>query len=447
MPIQQFFPERHLLESGRPNYWGYAPIALRAPHAGYATAGDGSQVRECREMIRRLHDAGLEVILDIVLNHTAEGGHRGCRYSWHGIDPRGTYRHTRSGRLVDWTGCGNTLDVRSAAVRRYLLAALRTWVLDYGVDGFRLDLGVVLGRDPGDAFEPERAWLFRLVEEDPVLASVKWSSEPWDLGPDGYRRGAFPKTVREWDDRFRDDVRRFWIYGDGPAAYARSMGAGDGRGSGEPARVQFVVAHDGNTLADVVAYDRKHNLPNGEDNRDGHDGEVRGNHGEEGPTNDSAILLRRRLARRHLVLSLALAPGIPLLAHGDEIGRTQEGNNNAYCQDGPLTWLDWERADLDDLEFFRRAFALRTGVSGRRSARSLDGGPADVERLPHRFALTLPSDRILLVNATLERARFHPCLAQERTVLLSSREGLVPTITAFEPLHGPEMRLLGPSEA
>ncbi len=351
MPVQQSFSERHLVERGLTNYWGYNPVAFFAPHAGYAAGGD--PVAEFREMVRRLHAAGLEVILDLVFNHTAEGGAEGPTLSFKGLDNSLYYRldPRNPARYVNHSGCGNTLDFGRPRVVELVLDCLRYWVEEMHVDGFRFDLATTLGRGRNGRFDP-RAPFFEAVAAEPALAPVKLIAEPWDLGPGGYQLGGFPRGWREWNDRFRDTVRAYWL-GDtsveGELA-ARLDGSPDlfpaARGRGQ-ASINYVTSHDGFTLEDLVSYERKHNELNGEQNRDGPPGELSCNWGVEGPSEDPEIVEPRRRAQRGMLAALALARGVPMISHGDELGRTQQGNNNAYCQDNPLSWVDWAAPPAD----------------------------------------------------------------------------------------------------
>jgi isoamylase len=368
MPVCQFASEAHLLASGRRNYWGYSPLGYFAPHAAYAMNALGGQVAEFKTMVRELHRAGFEIVLDMVFNHTVEGGGLGPTLSFKGIDNRSYYRLEPRNlrRYVDYTGCGNTLDCRQPVVRDLFLDVLRYWAGEVDVDGFRLDLAPVLGRDP-QGFDP-RAPFFAAIAADPLLSQRKWLAEPWDLGPGGYQAGRFPPPWREWNDRFRNTVRRFF----------RSGGTGESRGevtadlatrlAGSPdvygkrapgASVNYVCAHDGFTLVDLTSYERKHNAENGENNRDGFDANFSANWGVEGPTTDSAILGRRKKAAANLIATLMLSAGVPMLSHGDELGRSQGGNNNAYCQDNATTWLDWAAVDGERLALFRRLLQIR----------------------------------------------------------------------------------------
>ena len=349
LPVQQFASEPALLEAGLTNYFGYNPIALFAPHAGWATGADGCQVAEFRQMVDALHEAGIEVLLDVVFNHTAEGGRGGPTLSWRGIDNRGYYRLEPADprRYLDWSGCGNSLDTSGAAGRRLVLDCLRHWVEAMGVDGFRFDLAVSLGRDRDGRFQPAGS-LLEAIAGDPALTGIKLIAEPWDLGPEGYRPGRFPEPWREWNDRYRDAVRSFWRGDRGRKRDLATALAGSrplpGAARSLPLSIDFVTSHDGFTLADLVSYERKRNEANQEQNRDGNEADLSRNWGVEGPTSKPAIQRLRDRVRRSLLASLALTGGVPMLAHGDELGRTQNGNNNAYCHDGPLTWIDWQPA-------------------------------------------------------------------------------------------------------
>ena len=365
MPVQQFITEPHLHERGLSNYWGYNTLAFFAPHAGYALA---DPVREFREMVRAMHDAGLEVILDVVFNHTAEGGGDGPTLSMRGIDNRSYYRLEPNDlrQHTNWTGCGNTLNLDHPEVLRLVLDCLRYWVADMHVDGFRFDLATTLGRQ-GEGFEREGRF-FAAVEQDPMLAGVKLIAEPWDLGPQGYQLGAFPRRWAEWNDRFRDAVRGYWR-GDPavvPRLVERLAGSSDLfmlGGRGPPESINYVACHDGFTLRDAVSYARKHNEANGEDNRDGDDHTVTWNNGAEGPTADQEIVRARYRQQRNLLATLLLAQGVPMLQAGDEFGRTQRGNNNAYCQDNEISWVDWRlaRSNAALLDFVRRLLRIRAG--------------------------------------------------------------------------------------
>ena len=367
LPVHAFPDDSHLLEKGLTNYWGYNTLNFFAPTTRYASTGDGDgQVREFKEMVKALHAAGIEVILDVVYNHTAEGNHLGPTLSFKGIDNTTYYRLVADDAryYMDYTGTGNTLNARHPQVLQLIMDSLRYWVLEMHVDGFRFDLASALARE---LHEVDRlSSFFDVIHQDPVLSQVKLIAEPWDVGEGGYQVGNFPVLWAEWNGIYRDTVRTYWTGGDetvSELAY-RLTGSSDlyqTDGRRPFASINFVVAHDGFTLHDLVSYNEKHNEANGEDNRDGHDDNRSWNHGVEGPTDDVEILRAREQSKRNLLATLLLSQGAPMLAHGDELGRTQNGNNNAYCQDNELTWIDW---DLDDrqgalLDFTRRVIALR----------------------------------------------------------------------------------------
>ncbi len=347
LPVHQFADEEHLQRRGAGNYWGYNSIAFFAPHAGYSASGSrGQQVTEFKRMVRALHAAGIEVILDVVYNHTAEGGEGGPTLSLRGVDNAGYYRlqpHNRRA-YADFTGCGNTLDSNQPQVLRLITDSLRYWVAEMGVDGFRFDLAAALARYP---FEVSMlAPFLSAVSQDPLLSRVKLIAEPWDVGLGGYQVGGFPPLWTEWNDRFRDTVRDYWR---GARPDVRELGyrlAGSSdlyqQGGRRPyASVNFVTAHDGFTLRDLVSYNGKHNQANGEDNRDGTDDNRSWNCGVEGETESPQVNALRRRQLRNLTATLLLSTGVPMLVAGDEMGRTQGGNNNAYCQDNPTSWMDW----------------------------------------------------------------------------------------------------------
>ncbi|WCN03363.1 glycogen debranching protein GlgX [Streptomyces sp. M92] len=350
LPVHQFAHESHLLERGLNNYWGYNSVGYFAPHAAYAASGTtGEQVGEFKRMVRALHAAGIEVILDVVYNHTAEAGELGPTLSLKGIDNRGYYRlQTDARRYADYTGCGNTLHVVQPQVLRLITDSLRYWVTEMGVDGFRFDLAAALARSMHDVdmLSPFLA----VIAQDPVLRRVKLIAEPWDVGSGGYRVGAFPPLWTEWNDRYRDAVRDFWRHAlpDVREMGYRLSGSSDlyAWGGRRPyASVNFVTAHDGFTLRDLVSYERKHNEANGEGNRDGTDDNRSWNCGTEGETDDPGIRALRRRQLRNLLTTLLLSTGVPMLVAGDEMGRTQRGGNNAYCQDNETSWVDWSLRD------------------------------------------------------------------------------------------------------
>ena len=375
LPVHASTSEPHLARKGMTNYWGYNTLSFFAPHPGYAAAKDPqAQVREFKSMVQAFHDHGIEVILDVVYNHTCEQGQNGPTLSWRGLDNEAYYRLDERGYDIDVTGCGNTLDMRHAMVTRMVLDSLRYWVTEYRVDGFRFDLAVALARGRGHDFNPDNPFLVA-VRTDPVLSRTKLIAEPWDCGVHGWRTGQFPPPFTEWNDRFRDAVRTYWLTDMAASEYrghgvrelaTRMAGSEDLFGHhdrGPLASVNFVAAHDGFTTLDTTAYNSKHNEANGEGNRDGHGDNRSYNHGVEGPTSDPEILRARRRSVRNLLATTLLATGVPMINGGDGIGRTQDGNNNAYCQDNPTSWFDWDLApwqeDLaDTVGFLSR---LRSG--------------------------------------------------------------------------------------
>jgi isoamylase len=363
LPVHHHVTEHSLRRNGLANFWGYNTLGFFAPHAGYASAGSrGGQVHEFAAMVRAMHDAGLEVVLDVVFNHTAEGGVDGPTLSLRGLDNHSYYR-LRHGRLYeDYTGCGNTLDLRHPRTLALVTDSLRYWAQEMHVDGFRFDLAPALARG-SDGFEAGGIFL-SVIGQDPVLSRVKLIAEPWDVGPGGYQLGRFPIPWTEWNDRFRDTVRQSWLADNATKSTAKDgaakPGSGmrdfayrvtgssdvfDDAGRGPLASVNFVTAHDGFTLHDLVTYEQKRNEANGEDNRDG-SGHNRGwNCGVEGPTSDVSVLRLRRQLMRNLLTTLLTSTGVPMLTAGDETGRTQLGNNNAYCLDDETTWVDWTWVD------------------------------------------------------------------------------------------------------
>ncbi len=365
MPVHEHADEIGLSRRDKTNYWGYSTLSFFAPSQRFA-ATPGAQVREFKQMVKALHRGGIEVLLDVVYNHTCEGDHLGPTLSLRGVDNRVYYRLFKEdlSRYEDFTGCGNTLDMRHPQTLRLVMDSLRYWVTEMHVDGFRFDLASALGRSEGAI--ARLGTFFDIVFQDPVLSRVKLVAEPWDLGKGGYQVGNFPVNWTEWNGRYRDTVRRFWR---GDAAQRADLGfrltgsadlyGDDGRHPG--ASINFVTAHDGFTLRDLVSYERKHNEENGEQNRDGTDDNASTNFGVEGETDDPSVRAARAKQVRNFLAMLFLSQGVPMLTAGDELGRTQRGNNNAYCQDNALSWLDWA---LDDeksalLEFVRKLALLR----------------------------------------------------------------------------------------
>lgn len=374
LPVHAFITDRFLAERGMRNYWGYQTLGYFAPDPRYLPDGD---LGALQRTIATLHDAGIEVILDVVYNHSCEGDALGPTLSFRGLDNASYYRLEQGGRgYVNDTGTGNTLRCDHPMVLRMIMDSLRHWVTGFGVDGFRFDLGATLGRRD-DGFDP-RAPLFDAMRQDPVLASVKLIAEPWDIGPGGYRLGQFPAPFSEWNDRYRDTIRRTWRgdagqipdLADGLAGSAAVFDR-DGRPAG--ASVNFVTAHDGFTLTDLVSFNTRHNAANGEDGRDGHGENYSGNLGVEGATDDPAIRAARALRRRNIMATLLLSQGVPMLLAGDEIGNSQDGNNNAYAMDNPTGWLDWSAPDHDFLAFCRKLIALRRARPELRQTRFLHG--------------------------------------------------------------------------
>ncbi|MDO7868384.1 glycogen debranching protein GlgX [Nocardioides jiangxiensis] len=388
LPIHHFVSETALLDRGATNYWGYNTIGFFAPHGGYSASGDrGQQVREFKEMVRSLHAAGIEVILDVVYNHTAEGGPSGPTLSWRGLDDRSFYRRgapADEGGFDDtyWdvTGCGNTVNSSDPSALRLILDSLRYWVTDMHVDGFRFDLMSAITRS---GYEVDmHGHLLTTISQDPVLRHVKLIAEPWDASMDGYRVGQYPPPWVEWNDQYRDTMRDFWRgRSDGIRTVATRLAgsadlyADDGRSP--YASVNFITAHDGFTLRDLVSYDQKHNEANGEENRDGTDDNRSWNCGVEGETDDEDVLATRHRLAANLIASLCLSNGVPMLTAGDERGRTQGGNNNAFCQDNEISWVDWsaDNAWLDLFEITRAALRIRREHPALRQRHWFEGRP------------------------------------------------------------------------
>jgi isoamylase len=387
MPVHTFINDSHLLERGLTNYWGYNSIGFFAPDPRYA-ADRARSLQEFKEMVARFHDAGLEVILDVVYNHTAEGNERGPTLCFKGIDNASYYRllPDQPRYYINHTGTGNTLNLSHPRVMQMVTDSLRYWVTEMHIDGFRFDLGTILAREP-DGFDGQSGFL-KACGQDPILSTVKLIAEPWDCGPGGYQVGAFPPGWAEWNDIYRDTIRDFWR-GTAPAktvapVLCASADLFNTRGRKPWSSVNFVTAHDGFTLHDLVSYNDKHNDANGEENRDGSSNNRSWNHGAEGPTADPEIVALRARQMRNLLGTLLLSQGTPMLLAGDECARTQQGNNNAYCQDNEIGWFDWEAAAQQEaqIDFVRQVIALRRDypvLRGRRFFNGHRGGPLNVK--------------------------------------------------------------------
>jgi isoamylase len=387
LPIHHIADEHFLLERGVTNYWGYSSIGFLAPHALYAATGsNGEQVREFKGMVKALHRAGIEVILDVVYNHTAEGNHLGPMLAFRGVDNASYYRLVPDDPrfYMDFTGTGNSLNPIHPSVLRLIMDSLRYFAMDCHVDGFRFDLASALARELYDV--DRLSAFFDVIHQDPVLSQVKLIAEPWDVGPGGYQVGNFPVLWTEWNGLYRDTVRDFWRGQASVAEFAKRLtGSSDlyeSDGRRPFASINFVTAHDGFTLADLVSYNEKHNDANGEGNRDGTDDNRSWNCGAEGPSDDPAVNALRRRQQRNFLTTLLLSQGVPMLLAGDELGRTQGGNNNAWCQDNEVSWFDWDTADLELLEFTRRLIRLRREHPVFRRQRFLSGTSSPGSDLP-----------------------------------------------------------------
>ena len=384
LPIQAFFDDRYLVEKGLTNYWGYNTTCYHAPAMRYISPGHG--IDEFKMMVKRLHEAGIEVILDVVYNHTAEGNHLGPTLSFRGIDNANYYFLAEDPRFYfDTTGCGNTMNMRHPRVLQMVMDCLRYWVEECHVDGFRFDLATQLGREYAH-FDPN-AIFFDSIAQDPVLQDVKLIAEPWDIGPDGYQLGNFPPGWSEWNGAYRDNLRSYWK---GDAQALSGLAAGllgsahlfEHRGRRSWASINFVTAHDGFTLADLWSYNGKHNEANLEDNRDGHDDNRSWNAGVEGDTDDPAVLDTRARLRRATMATLLFSHGVPMILMGDEWGRSQGGNNNSYCQDSEMNWLDWEEHDDDFADFVAGLTRLRRTRSLLRVQKFRHGRPIGRDKIP-----------------------------------------------------------------
>ncbi len=383
MPVHHFVNDRHLVEKGLSNYWGYNTLGFFAPQTSYASGQeDGKSVREFKQMVRVLHDAGIEVILDVVYDHTAEGNHLGPTLSLRGIDNASYYRLVpdKPRYYKDYTGCGNTLNMRHPRILQLVMDSLRYWITAMHVDGFRFDLASTLARE---LHEVDRLGaFFDIIHQDPVISQVKLIAEPWDLGEGGYQVGNFPVGWTEWNGKYRDAVRRFWRGDDGTASElaTRLCGSSDlyERGGRRPyASINFVTAHDGFTLRDLVSYNQKHNEANGQNNEDGESINLSWNCGAEGPTEDPAVAALRYQQMRNLAATLLLAQGVPMIRSGDEFAHTQRGNNNAYCQDNQLSWLPWQHEQRQEnlLQFVSRLIRVRREQPAFRRPTFFQGRP------------------------------------------------------------------------
>jgi isoamylase len=381
MPVHQFVHDQTLLDQGLRNYWGYNTIGFLAPHNGYSSTGDlGQQVPEFKAMVRAMHAAGIEVILDVVYNHTAEGNHLGPTLSMRGVDNQAYYRLVDDDlkHYMDYTGTGNSLNVRHPHSLQLIMDSLRYWVTEMHVDGFRFDLASTLAREFYDV--DKLSTFFELVQQDPTISQVKLIAEPWDIGPGGYQVGGFPPQWTEWNGKYRDTMRDMWrgepaTLGEFASRFTGSADLYEQDGRRPVASINFVTAHDGFTLADLVSYNEKHNDANGEGGNDGESHNRSWNCGAEGPTDDDGIRALRARQQRNVLATLLLSQGVPMILHGDELGRTQDGNNNTYAQDSELSWIHWDRADQPLIEFVAAVVQLRRQHPTFRRARFFDGRP------------------------------------------------------------------------
>lgn len=418
LPVADFITEPRLSYLGLKNYWGYNPRAFYAVDHRYAVGAEADNAAdELRGAIKALHAAGIEVILDVVFNHSAELDNQGPTLSFRGLDNSSYYWLTESGEYQNWTGCGNTLNLNHPGIMSQIVDCLRYWVDSFHVDGFRFDLATVLGRMP--EFDPH-APLFEAIKNDPCLSKIKCIAEPWDVGPAGYQVSHFPGNFAEWNDRFRDDMRRFWLHRDLSLGefVRRFAGSSDlyRRGDKRPSSsINLITAHDGFTLRDCVSFNQKHNQANGENNRDGSDNNYSFNHGTEGLEADAATLKRRMLSTQALLATLILSQGTPMLLAGDERGHSQGGNNNAYCQDNALTWIDWNTGDEELVNFTAALLRLRSALpaivdnqwwdegDGRVRWLSHSGQPLTADEWNHgmrSLQIAISSRWLLLINAT-----------------------------------------------
>ncbi len=405
LPVHQFLQDDRLRQLGLRNYWGYNTFGFFAPHADYAYAKKpGEVVAEFKAMVRAYHEAGIEIILDVVYNHTAEGNHMGPTIAFRGIDNHAYYRLVDDNpeHYMDYTGTGNSLNVRHPHSLQLIMDSLRYWVTEMRVDGFRFDLASTLARELDDV--DKLATFFDLVQQDPVVSKVKLIAEPWDVGHNGYQVGNFPPIWSEWNGKYRDTVRDFWrgepsTMGEFASRLTGSSDLYANNGRRPTASINFITAHDGFTLRDLVSYNEKHNAENGEDNRDGESHNRSWNHGVEGPTDDEEIKKLRRRQVRNFLTTLLLSQGTPMLCHGDELGRTQGGNNNVYCQDNEISWIDWSMLEQEKNiamhGFTKRLINIRKNHPVFRRQRFLAGGPFGSEVKDRDIAWLVPSGKLM----------------------------------------------------
>ncbi|AWB81604.1 glycogen debranching enzyme GlgX [Corynebacterium yudongzhengii] len=404
MPVHQFMQDDRLRELGLRNYWGYNTFGFFAPHQDYAAARKpGEAVAEFKGMVRAFHEAGIEVILDVVYNHTAEGNHLGPTFAFRGIDNQAYYRLVDGDpfHYMDYTGTGNSLNVRHPHSLQLIMDSLRYWVTEMRVDGFRFDLASTLAREFNDV--DRLATFFDLVQQDPVVSRVKLIAEPWDVGDGGYQVGNFPPLWTEWNGKYRDTVRDFWRGEEATLGEfaSRLTGSSDLYANNDrrpTASINFITAHDGFTLNDLVSYNEKHNMANGEDNNDGESHNRSWNHGVEGPTDDPEIQHLRGRQRRNFLTTLLLSLGTPMISHGDEMARTQNGNNNVYCQDNELAWMDWDQLEENKAlhDFAKRLISIRQRHPVFRRRRFLEGGPLGSDVRERDIAWLVPSGELMV---------------------------------------------------